>query len=109
MRSPSPTDARDRDSTRTGAGVSPRRGRAARSGRPSRAGTPGQGRLAELDAVTVPVRVVQGERGPCGMPPPGPTREGARVVGDHGLKADPAAVAAAVREWLPTVAGVAVR
>jgi len=76
---------------------------------PQRAGKPRQSRLAELDAVTVPVLVVQGKRDPFGMPPPGPTREVARVVGDHGLKADPAAVAAAVREWLPTVAGVAVR
>jgi uncharacterized protein len=76
---------------------------------PQRAGKPRQSRLAELDAVTVPVLVIQGERDPFGMPPPGPTREVATVAGDHGLKADPAAVAAAVQEWLPTVVGATVR
>jgi predicted alpha/beta-hydrolase family hydrolase len=59
-----------------------------------------QNRLPELDAVTVPTLVVQGERDPFGIPPPGPTREVATVPGDHGLKADPEAVAAAVRAWL---------
>jgi uncharacterized protein len=70
---------------------------------PSRAGKPRQSRLAELDAVTVPTLVVQGERDPFGMPPPGPSREVAKVPGDHGLKADLDAVAAAVRAWLPGV------
>jgi predicted alpha/beta-hydrolase family hydrolase len=59
-----------------------------------------QNRLPELDAVTVPTLVVQGERDPFGMPPPGPTREVVKVPGDHGLKADPGAVSAAVRTWL---------
>jgi len=59
-----------------------------------------QSRLPELDAVTVPTLVVQGERDPFGIPPPGPSREVATVPGDHGLKADPGAVAAAVRTWL---------
>ena len=59
-----------------------------------------QNRLPELDAVTVPTLVVQGERDPFGIPPPGPSREVATVPGDHGLKADPGAVAAAVRTWL---------
>jgi predicted alpha/beta-hydrolase family hydrolase len=75
---------------------------------PRRAGKPRQSRLAELEAVTVPVLVVQGERDPFGMPPPGPTRQVAKVAGDHGLKADVNAVAAAVREWLPGVVGAAV-
>ena len=75
---------------------------------PRRAGKPPQSRLAELDAVTVPVLVVQGERDPFGLPPPGPTRQVAKVAGDHGLKADVEAVAAAVRGWLPSVVGVAV-
>jgi hypothetical protein len=39
------------------------------------------------------------------MPPPGPSRQVINVAGDHGLKADVAAVAAAVRAWLPAVAG----
>jgi len=68
---------------------------------PRRAGKPAQSRLAELEAVTVPVLVVQGERDPFGMPPSSPTREVAKVPGDHGLKADPAAVEAAVKAWLP--------
>ena len=68
---------------------------------PRRAGEPRQSRLAELDAVTLPVLVVQGERDPFGMPPSGPTRQVTKVAGDHGLKADPAAVEAAVRAWLP--------
>jgi uncharacterized protein len=70
---------------------------------PQRAGKPRQSRLAELDAVTVPTLVVQGERDPFGMPPPGPSRRVATVPGDHGLKADVAGVAAAVRVWLADV------
>lgn len=64
---------------------------------------PGRGtnRLAELEAVDVPTLVVQGERDPFGMPPPAPPlRTVVRVLGDHGLKADLAAVEAAVRSWL---------
>jgi predicted alpha/beta-hydrolase family hydrolase len=70
---------------------------------PPRAGKPPQSRLAELDVVTVPTLVVQGERDPFGMPPPGPSREVVKVAGDHGLKADLDAVADAVRSWLPGV------
>jgi predicted alpha/beta-hydrolase family hydrolase len=66
-------------------------------------GKPEKTRLAELDAVQVPVLVVQGERDPFGMPPDGPNRTVAPVSGDHGLKADLAAVAAAVRDWLRAV------
>ncbi|HYX76844.1 MAG TPA: alpha/beta family hydrolase [Gaiellaceae bacterium] len=67
---------------------------------PRRAGKPPQSRLAELDAVDVPVLVVQGERDPFGMPPPGTTRDVVKMPGDHGLKADVDAIAAAVRAWL---------
>jgi len=63
-------------------------------------GRPDKTRLSELDAVEVPVLVVQGESDPFGMPPDGPNRTVARVRGDHGLRADRAAVAAAVRSWL---------
>jgi uncharacterized protein len=70
---------------------------------PRRAGKPPQSRLAELDAVTVPTLVVQGERDRFGMPPAGPVREVVQVPGDHGLKADLTAVAAAVGAWLPRV------
>ena len=58
-------------------------------------------RLGELDAVTIPMLVVQGESDRFGMPPAGPNRTVVRVPGDHGLKADLAAVAAAVGSWLP--------
>jgi uncharacterized protein len=75
---------------------------------PRRAGKPRQSRLSELDPITVPVLVVQGERDPFGMPPPGPNRKVASVAGDHGLKADVDAVAAAVRGWLPGAVGAAV-
>jgi hypothetical protein len=70
---------------------------------PPRRGQPPQSRLPELDAVTVPTLVVQGERDRFGIPPPGPSRTVVQVPGDHSLRADPAAVAAAVREWLSAV------
>jgi predicted alpha/beta-hydrolase family hydrolase len=70
---------------------------------PRRAGKPPQSRLPELEAVTVPTLVVQGVRDPFGMPPPGPGREVVQVQGDHSLKTDPEAVAAAIRAWLPQV------
>jgi predicted alpha/beta-hydrolase family hydrolase len=61
---------------------------------------PAPSRLPELEAVTVPVLIVQGDRDPFGMPPEGPLREVAVVRGDHGLKADRPAMTAAVRSWL---------
>jgi uncharacterized protein len=72
---------------------------------PRRSGAPPASRLQELDAVGVPMLVVQGERDRFGTPPPGPTRKVVQVPGDHGLKADPEAVAAAVRAWLPDAIG----
>jgi predicted alpha/beta-hydrolase family hydrolase len=60
-------------------------------------------RLSELEAVTVPTLVVQGARDPFGMPPEGAHRTVVQVPGDHGLKTDLDAVAAAVRAWLPGV------
>jgi predicted alpha/beta-hydrolase family hydrolase len=62
-----------------------------------------ESRLPELDAVTVPTLVVQGERDSFGIPPPGPSREVVQVPGDHGLKKDVDAVAGAVRAWLARV------
>jgi predicted alpha/beta-hydrolase family hydrolase len=70
---------------------------------PRRAGKPRQSRLAELEAVTVPTLVIQGESDPFGMPPPGPSRLVAKVPGNHSLKTDLEALAAAVRAWLPGV------
>jgi uncharacterized protein len=64
-------------------------------------GTQSPSRLDELDAVTVPTLVVQGERDRFGMPPPGRRREVVRVNGDHSLRSDRQAVADAVAGWLP--------
>ena len=66
-------------------------------------GRPEKTRLSELDAVEVPALVVQGDSDPFGMPPPGPNRRVVTVAGNHGLKGDLDAVAAAVRDWLPGV------
>jgi len=68
----------------------------ARKGKP-----PSPSRLPELDAVKLPMLVVQGNRDRFGMPPAGRNRTVAEVPGDHGLKADVDAVGAAVRAWLP--------
>lgn len=68
---------------------------------PGRADRPS--RLPELDAVGLPTLVVQGGRDAFGMPPEGPGRTVVVVTGDHSLKQDQAAVAAAVRAWLARV------
>jgi predicted alpha/beta-hydrolase family hydrolase len=62
-----------------------------------------QSRLPELDEVQVPTLVVQGERDPFGMPPASASRTVVQVPGDHSLRTDLEAVAAAVRGWLPGV------
>ena len=67
---------------------------------PSRGSKPPQSRLPELDAVRLPVLVVQGGSDRFGMPPEGPQRKVVEVAGDHGLKADTGAVADAVASWL---------
>jgi uncharacterized protein len=67
-------------------------------------GRPEASRLPELEAVTVPVLVVQGERDPFGMPPKGPARTVVQVRGDHALKADLPGVTQAVRAWLRSIA-----
>jgi predicted alpha/beta-hydrolase family hydrolase len=69
---------------------------------PSRS-RPAVSRLPELDAVTVPTLVVQGARDRFGIPPATPDRAVVEVPGDHSLRTDPEAVAAAVRAWLPRV------
>jgi uncharacterized protein len=66
-------------------------------------------RLPELDAVKVPMLVVQGKSDPFGMPPPGPKRRVVQVAGNHGLKTDLEAVGAAVRDWLPNVVPTAAK
>jgi uncharacterized protein len=67
---------------------------------PRRRANPPPSRLPELDAVTVPTLVVQGERDPFGIPAEAPNRTVALVPGDHNLKADLDAVRRAVGSWL---------
>jgi len=62
-------------------------------------GRPEKSRLDELDAVEVPTLVVQGERDPFGLPPPGPNRQVVTIPGTHSLRSA-GAVAAVVRDWL---------
>jgi predicted alpha/beta-hydrolase family hydrolase len=62
-------------------------------------------RLPELDAVKVPMLVVQGERDRFGIPPATARRAVVEVPGDHSLRTDLGAVAEAVRAWLPGVVG----
>jgi predicted alpha/beta-hydrolase family hydrolase len=69
---------------------------------PGRGDDPAKSRLGELDAVALPVLVVQGERDPFGMPPEGPSRTVVAVPGNHSLRSG-GAVAAAVADWLPLV------
>ena len=66
-------------------------------------GRPEKTREAELDAVELPVLVVQGESDPFGMPSAGPNRRVVTVAGNHSLKADLDAVRAAVRGWLAEI------
>jgi predicted alpha/beta-hydrolase family hydrolase len=63
-------------------------------------GRPEKTRLPELEAVEMPVLIVQGERDPFGMPPAAPGRRVAVVAGNHSLSADLDPLTAAVREFL---------
>jgi predicted alpha/beta-hydrolase family hydrolase len=67
------------------------------------ASAPPPSRLPEFDLVTVPTLVVQGARDPFGVPPAGPHRTVVLVSSNHSLRTDIAAVATAIRDWLPTV------
>jgi uncharacterized protein len=68
--------------------------------RPPRRSGEAPSRLPELDSVTVPVLVVQGDRDRFGIPPGSRARRVVRVEGDHGLKRDLPGIEAAVRNWL---------
>jgi predicted alpha/beta-hydrolase family hydrolase len=73
---------------------------------PQRSGSaPRPSRLAELDGVAVPTLVVQGTRDQFGIPPANRQRTVVEVPGDHSLKRDLPAVAAAVRSWLSDLLG----
>jgi predicted alpha/beta-hydrolase family hydrolase len=68
-------------------------------------GRPEKSRLAELEAVTVPTLVVQGESDPFGTPPAGSSRIVTRIPGTHSLR-NSAAVGAAVSDWLTTLSKI---
>jgi uncharacterized protein len=71
---------------------------------PRRSGAaPAPSRLPELDEVTVPMLVVQGTRDRFGIPPATARRTVVQVPGDHSLRTDPEAVAAAVEGWLTRI------
>lgn len=63
-------------------------------------GKPDKTRMPELDAVRVPVLIVQGESDPFGQPARAPHREIVSLPGDHSLKREPAVLARSVEEWL---------
>ncbi|HKS50975.1 MAG TPA: alpha/beta family hydrolase [Pseudonocardiaceae bacterium] len=72
-------------------------------------GRPDRSRMDELDGVTVPVLVVQGERDPFGRPEPrtgsSASREVVLLPGDHSLKADLPALERTIGAWLRLVSG----
>jgi len=61
---------------------------------------PPPSRIGELDAVRVPVLVIQGVADRFGMPPEAPGRTVVQVAGDHSLAKDHPAIAAPARDWL---------
>ena len=63
-------------------------------------GRPEKTRQPELDAVEVPVLVVQGASDPFGMPAGGPRRTIAVLKGNHSLSSDVAGLRTAVSDWL---------
>jgi uncharacterized protein len=67
---------------------------------PGKADDPTKSRQPELDAVTVPVLVVQGASDPFGHPGPGPSRRVVEVPGNHSLRTNLDRIRSAVREWL---------
>src|SRR5579875_1377207 len=73
---------------------------------PARQGDASRSRLGELEAVpaSIPVLIVQGERDPFGMPPPGENRSVVPITGTHTLSSTKA-VRSAVSPWLAVLAG----
>ncbi|HYI91865.1 MAG TPA: alpha/beta family hydrolase, partial [Beijerinckiaceae bacterium] len=63
-------------------------------------GKPEKSRQDELDAVEVPVLVIQGQSDPFGMPQGGGQREIVAIKGNHGLKSDLDGLGEAVADWL---------
>ena len=67
---------------------------------PGSGAAPTPSRLPELDAVTVPMLVVQGSRDRFGIPPSTETRSVVQVASDHSLRTDLGAIEQAVTAWL---------
>ena len=70
---------------------------------PGRGDDPAKSRQLELDAVKVPVLVVQGDSDPFGMPKPGGRHTLVTVPGNHSLRKRLDEVTEAVGGWLPQV------
>ena len=62
-------------------------------------GRPEKTRLPELEGVTVPVLIIQGESDPFGMPPEAPAREVVKLRGNHSLRSDVNGLRDAVRAF----------
>ena len=60
-------------------------------------------RQTELDAVTVPVLVVQGDRDPFGQPAPSASRRVVTIRGNHALRSDLDIVGGAAGDWLASI------
>jgi predicted alpha/beta-hydrolase family hydrolase len=73
---------------------------------PGKAGDPAKSRQYELDAVEVPVLIVQGDRDAFGMPRPGRDQTLVTIPGTgHGLKTGLDRLREAIGDWLPRVVG----
>ena len=68
-------------------------------------GRPEKTRLPELEAVGVPVLIVQGASDPFGMPPAAPGRDVVAIPGNHSLASDVPGLRAAVASWLERLLG----
>lgn len=66
-------------------------------------GKPEKSRQGELDAVEVPVLVVQGKSDPFGMPTASGMREVVAIKGNHSLKSDLDGLGQAVASWLARI------
>ncbi len=66
---------------------------------PGKAGDPDKSRLPELEAVQLPILIIQGDRDPFGMPPSASGRTVIAIPGNHGLRRT-AEVRQAVEPWL---------
>ncbi|MDX6619528.1 MAG: uncharacterized protein QOK36_1914 [Gaiellales bacterium] len=64
---------------------------------------PAPSRLPELEALRVPILIVQGVRDPFGMPTEAEGRRVLQVDGDHSLRSGHPLIATAIAEWLEGV------